>query len=484
MGNKEKTADWSGCSDHLPFIKHWAEYHDREQAAKEVSAYTSQLIDSTGKGLMLADVDLSGYNLAGFDLRRATLNRTRLHGADFTEANLSWATLICPAMERTRLHRANLRHAYVHALAVQASDLSHCDLSHLVDATGALFHGCDMSHARFDSSVLNGSLFYQCNLAHSTWVCAGLQGSTINECYLDNADLTHALVAQLTITKSHITECSLCEVTGDGMVIQRPTACDGFRLNNSRVPYLRLEGARGRKISAYGLYAPYGDFHDNHLPGINLSTANLEGSRWSKCNLDNANLQACKLKAALINECCANNADLTNVIGENLTVLESSLVDAQMKHFAGRCVTFRDCDLTGAVLSGAYLYRAMITGDPPRAMSLVRARLDAANLIQSYLAADLSGADLRNAQGAYARLNQCCLSQADLSGVNIFQASLVKTDFTGATIRELDPPFFVDRCKGLLEALEQGPQTSRIVSLGHFVRQLQLLLATVNKGST
>jgi uncharacterized protein YjbI with pentapeptide repeats len=102
----------------------------------------------------------------------------------------------------------------------------------------------------------------------------------------------------------------------------------------------------------------------------------------------------------------------------------------------------------------------MLTGDPPRAMSLRDADLEGANLVQSHIAADLSGANLVAVHAAYARLNQSVLRNADLRGISLFDASLVKTDFSGARLSVLRPPFFADRCAGLKEALAVAHDTA------------------------
>ena len=74
----------------------------------------------------------------------------------------------------------------------------------------------------------------------------------------------------------------------------------------------------------------------------------------------------------------------------------------------------------------------MITGDPPRTMNLRRARLTGAVLVQAYIAADLADADLSQVNAAYARFNQTCFAGTDLSGARMYEASCVKTEFTGA----------------------------------------------------
>jgi len=86
----------------------------------------------------------------------------------------------------------------------------------------------------------------------------------------------------------------------------------------------------------------------------------------------------------------------------------------------------RDCDLEHADLSQAYLYRSMITGDPPQSMALGHANLEGSNLVQAYLAAGMTDSNLEATRAAYVRMNQLSLRDANLSGISPFQASFVK----------------------------------------------------------
>ena len=99
--------------------------------------------------------------------------------------------------------------------------------------------------------------------------------------------------------------------------------------------------------------------------------------------------------------CTLLGADLSQAHAENLNLVECDLSDADLSHVAARCLTARDVNLTRADLSHANLYRAMLTGDPPKAMSLRQARLQNTVLVQAYLAANLCEADLTGAAAAY-----------------------------------------------------------------------------------
>ena len=435
------------ATSHATLLRGCAARPDRDAARKEIAALTEKLLSSTGRGLDLTEANLSGLDLSGFDLRKAALNRAALHRTDLSDANLAQASLICPGMERTRLADADRNGAYVHALASQVCDFSGADLRNLVDATGALFHGCNMTGALLDGAALAGATFYQCGLEKASLLGAHLQGAVFNECFMDHAELSGALVSQLTITKCHLTGARLSRASGDGLVLQRLTAADGLDLRSANLRSLRLHSVR-----VAGLVA--------------------------------ADLRGAKLDGASFHTCYARGVNLAEASAENLTALECAFPESNMSHLAGRCATFRDCDLAGANLRGAYLYRANLTGDPPRSMSLVSANLTDSVLVQAYITADLSRTSLRGAHCAYARLNQCVMREADLSGVNLYEASLVKVDCSDTRFTTIEPPIFAHRSPGLIEAIESAWDSGNGESMAGFLRNLEALLNSGSRGST
>lgn len=472
------------AAGHPDIVRTWAKTPDRARAEREVAALTARLIEDTGAGLQLAEADLAGLDMHGFDLRKSTLNRALLHSTDLSGADLSGANLICPGMERTKFRGANLSGAYIHAFAAQVCDFSGADLSRLVDATGSLFHGCNLSRTRLDGAAIAGTAFYQCALDGASFIQAKLQGSTINECTMTGVDFGRALVSQLTITKSLMTGASFARASGEGLVLQRLTGADGLDLRDAHLPSLRLDSVKAAKVTADNLGAPGADIRACELNGARLRHAALETSRWVASHFEGADLSEARLDGAIFNNCAARGIRLEGAAAENLSAVECGFAGAQMRHFAGRCASFRDCDLSGADLRDAYLYRASFTGDPPRSMAMAGAVLAGAVLVQSYIAADLSGADLSGARCAYARLNQCILRGADLSGVALYEASMVKTDCTDVHFTTLKPPVFADRAAGLIEALEAARTGEASEDMVAFLHKLDALLRGPGRGST
>ena len=413
---------------------------DRDGAVAEIDGWTSEQRESNGRGIDLTAAVLTDADLSSLNLRGATFNRATLHGARLDHADLSGASLICPAMEKTSLRQAKFRGAYLHALAAQVCDFTQADLSSVLDATGSLLHGCQLVEAILDRSSLAGATFYQCDLRGSSWKNATLQGATFNECLLDDARFDTANLDQVTMTKCRLNGVRFDGATGHGLTIQRPTAAGRMRFDGAALSSLRLLNVRGAGWSVRRAQLRDVDVVDCYVASAAFTETNVAGGRFVRSDLAGADFSAAQ--------------------AENATIIESALEGASLERIRARGLVVRDTDLSEASLRSAYLYRAMLTGDPPRAMSLRGADLQGANLVQSHIAADLSGANLVGVHAAYARLNQSVLRDADLRGISLFDASLVKTDFSRARLSELRPPFFADRCPGLKEAVAVADDTT------------------------
>lgn len=456
---------------------------ERDSAVERVHELTEQALQATGRGLDLNQADLSGLDLSDFDLRHAILNRAALYRTTLARADLTGASMVCAGLERTDFTEAILRGAYVHALAAQASKFVGADLTGLVDATGALFHGCDLSGARLDNSELAGTTFYQCNLAGAHARGTDFHGAVFNECRMEGADLSRARLDDAMVTRSSMRRVTLDQARGGGLVIQRPTAADGLRLVGAHLPRLRLVSVRCRDLNAVGLHAPHLDIQDCHLASADFSNADLSHSRWHGSAVDHAKFVGAVLTDASFCQVSAVGADLNDATGEGLTATECGFADATFIGFAGRYATFRNCDFRAANLRGAYLYRSSFIGDPPASACMVDTTLDGANLTQAYLAADFTGASLRQVWATYARINQSIFNDADLRGASLFRSSAVKTEFTDAQVGGQGGVLFADRCPGLVAALLAAPDPDS-QRLAQLVEELTDLLNSDRGQST
>ena len=182
------------------------------------------------------------------------------------------------------------------------------------------------------------------------------------------------------------------------------TRVDLSGLDLSGVDFKRanLTGARlvGTKLVGANLFTA--DLTDAVLTDADLSKANLDGSVLRRANFQRANLEGASLFA---------------------TILESA--DLRSANLAGtRIIGY----LRGAKLGGASLRRANAGADPGnQSMGVMRA---------TFVGADLSGADLSDANLFKADLSHANLTNAKLARTNLMNADLVQTDFTRADLTE------------------------------------------------
>lgn len=463
------------------FLRACAHASGREAAVAAVSAATERALRQFGAGLQLQDANLSRLDLSGFDLRGANMNRAKLHGTNLTDVKLVGASLICCGIERTKFNRADLSNAYLHAFSAQISDFSGARLVNLVDATGGLFHGCAFDGASFDGSSLAGVSFYQCSLSNVGFVGCMLQGTTFGESFIADASFEGAELSQAVFTKCSLRETSFVRAAGRGLLLQRLAACDNVDLSGARFPLLRLADLRIRKLRAEGLEADSADIVSCVFESASFVRASLARSRWLDVVVRDAVFDGSMICSASFSRCDFNGASMRMLKAENAHFEESHLDKCNLQGLNGRHASFRDCSLSESDLSSAYLYRASFTGDPIASMDMRGCNLRGANLIQSYIAADLTESNLAGTHCAYARLNQSLLQRAALCGANIFEASCVKTKFDGADLSGVEFTAFPDRCTGLDEALAAAGATDLNLD---YVRRFAELLGGSQRKST
>lgn len=182
------------------------------------------------------------------------------------------------------------------------------------------------------------------------------------------------------------------------------TRVDLSGLDLSGVDFKRanLTGARlvGTKLIGANLFTA--DLTDAVLTDADLSKANLDGSILRRANFQRANLEGASLFATIIESADLSGANLarTRIIGY----------------------------LRGAKLGGASLRHANAGADPGnQSMGVMRA---------TFVGADLSGADLSDANLFKADLSHANLTNAKLARTNLMNADLVQTNLTRADLTE------------------------------------------------
>jgi uncharacterized protein YjbI with pentapeptide repeats len=434
---------------HAELLRQWAINPNRREALADLSALTAWLIAEQGRGLRLEGANLAGFDLSDFDLRQASLHRAILHEAKLDRADLSGAVLLCPSAEKTSFRATNFSGAYMHAFSAQACDFSGAKLDGAVDLTGAIFHGCRLEEASLRDVMMNGTIFYQCQASRATFEGSDLETASFTECTLDEASFAGCSLELTSFKRCGMRATSLAQARGQSCSVLHATSADGLDLRRAVLPGLRLAGITAAGLFAAELAARSLDMTDCRFSSADFSRADLRGARFTECSLPGANFPQAGLANTSLSSVDLTEGSLADALAENLHAANCRFCMADLSGLKGRCAVFRDCNMAGAKLDRAYLYRAMLTGDPPSAANLRAASFNEAVLVQAYVCADLTGAALRNAQLGYARFNQSILNEADLRGSSFQFASFVKVALNMARIGPFDGTVFLNRCEGL-----------------------------------
>lgn len=478
---QKKATKKSSTTNYQEFLKNCARSTDRQKAKKQVQELTERTISQTGKGLDLTEANLSGLDLSGFDLRLCNLNRALLYSTNLTEANLESSSLICTGTERANFTNANLKNAYVHSFSAQVCDFTNCDLSGLVDATGGLFHGCKLKNAKLSSAVLAGCSFYQCDLTGVSFERAKMQAVSINECFLEDTDFAAAFVAELVITKCSLERVKFSRARGENVTVQRLIKCADVDFSGAMFTGLRLSSFNAHNMKTVAMGASMSHLRDITIYGLDTRDADFTDSMLINVQAEKANASGIALDGAAIRRSNFTDAVFTGAAGENLGAVDSCFDGTDMEKFAGRSATFRNCTFKAGNLNHAYLYRGMITGEPPQSSSLDNASLDGAILVQSYIASSMRNASLHNTNFVYARLNQCNFDKAHIAGGSLYKSSMVKVSFHETDMNGVSGSFFVDRCLGLEESLKAGNNKNDILE---YIDNFKDVMKAKSRGST
>jgi uncharacterized protein YjbI with pentapeptide repeats len=201
------------------------------------------------------------------------------------------------------------------------------------------------------------------------------------------------------------------------------------------------------------------------LSGVDFKRANLTGARLAGTKLIGANLFTCDLTDAVLADADLSKANLDGSVLRRADFQRANLEGASLFATIIEAADLRNANLAGtriigylraAKLNGASLRHANAGADPGnQSMGVMRA---------TFVGADLSGADLSDANLFKADLSHANLTNAKLVRTNLMNADLIQTDLTRADVTEarlaranIDEAIFheavgVDRIQGLDQA--------------------------------
>ena len=117
-----------------------------------------------------------------------------------------------------------------------------------------------------------------------------------------------------------------------------------------------------------------------------------------------------------------------------------------------RWLNIRNSDLSKSNFKDVYMYRSFFTWDHVENMDLSFCDFTWALMIQSYIAWNLAYSNFSNTNLTYWRLNQSNFSWVDLSNSSLYKSVLTKTNFSNVNLKNVNPPFFIDRTKWIEKA--------------------------------
>lgn len=392
----------------------------------------------------LASADLHGANLTEANLSHANLQYANLSDADLTRANLSNANLEHSSsrnanFEDANLTGTNLRYAYHNGSNLTRANLSNAtfvygsvDESNLTEANlsstnfswssaaNANFEGADLSDASLSQAELSGA-----NLSGANLSGAWLWNAVLNDADLRGANLTRVILNRATLngadfTGATLNRADLHSVDLTGATLNRAIIWgvkSGETSGNVSLP----EG--WRLIQGY-LFGPGADLEFADLSGFNLSGATLNEANLSRTTLTTANLQGANLSGADLSGANLNNANLSGANLNNANLRGANLSGSNLNgsNFEGSDLTQVSSGQTIGIPSLPWRWTI-------RSGYLIGPDADLSG-------ANLSNADLRDVDLGFSRLWDANLDNANLSGA--YLVDLDSKNLTGIPVLPAD----------------------------------------------
>ncbi|MFH1137209.1 MAG: DUF2169 domain-containing protein [Pseudomonadota bacterium] len=304
------------------------------------------------------------------------------------------------------------------------------DLSGL-DLTGLDFSGQKMAGVVFADSILEGAVFSGADLTGANFTAALLTAADFSRTKLVSAVFKRCLAPEAIFIKADLTGAHLGG--GDFSDADFSEAL----LSEAIISEGLFSRAKMVGISGLGLSALKTDFQGALLTRANLDSSNLGQADLSGCELSQAQLSGLKAEGLILNGATGEKVDFCS------SNLAGSRADDKTNFLMARInrAVLRGAQWAGARLVGAHLAGCLMEGADFSGADLSRAQLPLAVLKEARLIrtraveADMSGVNLFYASLRRADLGGAVLRDANLFGADLFRANLAKTDLTNALLK-------------------------------------------------
>ena len=286
-------------------------------------------------------------------------------------------------------------------------DLSSKDLSGR-NLTGIILIGADLSDTNLVSADLSGKY-----LVDTILTGADLSNSNLTGADLSGKDLTYTILTGADLSNSNLTGADLSGKDLTGMILR------GAGLTDVDLTGTVLIGADLSDANLTGF-----DFYGKDLTGITLVGADL-----SHANLYNFDLSGLDLSYANLSGQDLSAHDLTNVILTGANLSNSILPDNGLSKKNFQETIFDGVDLSGKDLSESDFSSASFVNTDMRNTTL-KASIFLTVDFTKIKNKSLAGADLSDASFAHSNLSGVNMSDVIMDRTNFWKADLSGVDFT------------------------------------------------------
>lgn len=340
--------------------------------------------------LDLSDLDLSGVKFSRVRFKNCNFNKSNLTGscfegaafkesASFVGAILTDSNFIDAVGEMVDFSGAFMPRVRMMCSTFEKSNFGKA-LLHSADLTGSNIEGASIRNADMRDADLEKVNMRYVDAQYVKMRSANLKGAILDGGDFSHADLTNAVMDDISARETNFRKAVL---------------------EDARIQYADLRNAILEEINAKGADLTGADLEQAHLKLANLSNAIMDS-----VNAKLADFTEATLRDAHAHQANFSRAVMEKIDGERLDISESILTETNL----------RNANLSKAVMKKVEAYKA----------DFRKATLDGVNAeFATMIACDFEEAKLRRANIQGAILNMSHMNQADCTGVEFDEKTLL-----------------------------------------------------------